>query len=168
MGFVPAGALAIGNSIVTRAGPALVVKAVKWNHRAQGYDVYNFVVEDDHTYFVGKAHGGAWVHNIECNGQFSVIDWSGYPEGGPRPAGPFRLLEGTEYQEARAAANAANGKLHSSYPEFGGYDLHEWHPIKMGGSPTAINNKYPLSRAEHKPYTDFWNGIRDFAKGIRR
>ena len=62
-GFVPAGALAIGNSIVTRAGPPLVVKSVTWKRRTEGYNVYNFVVEDDHSYFVGKANGGAWVHN---------------------------------------------------------------------------------------------------------
>ena len=65
-GFVPAGGLAIGNSIVTRAGPHLVVKSVQWNRRAEGYDVYNFVVEEDHTYFVGNSNGGAWVHNTDC------------------------------------------------------------------------------------------------------
>lgn len=55
-GFVPAGSLCIGNSIVTRAGPPLVVKSVTWNRR----------VEDDHTYFVGKTNGGTWVHNVNC------------------------------------------------------------------------------------------------------
>ena len=65
-GFVPAGALAIGNSIVTRAGPALVVKSVEWKRQADGYEVYNFVVDDLHTYFVGNTSGGAWVHNPIC------------------------------------------------------------------------------------------------------
>ena len=51
-GFVPAGGLAVGNAIVTRAGPALVVQSITWNRRAEGYKVYNFVVEDDHSYFV--------------------------------------------------------------------------------------------------------------------
>lgn len=62
-GFVPAGGLAVGNAIVTRAGPALVVKSVTWHRRPEGYRVYNFIVEDDHTYFVGTHNGGAWVHN---------------------------------------------------------------------------------------------------------
>jgi hypothetical protein len=62
-GFVHARGLAIGNAIVTRAGPALIVKSVEWHHRPQGYTVYNFSVEDDHTYFVGVAAGGVWVHN---------------------------------------------------------------------------------------------------------
>jgi hypothetical protein len=62
-GFVPAGRLAVGNAIVTRAGPALVVQTIRQNRRAEGYTVYNFVVEDDHSYFVGTHNGGAWVHN---------------------------------------------------------------------------------------------------------
>ena len=65
-GFVPAGGLAVGNAIVTRAGPALVVQSITWNRRAEGYTVYNFVVEDDHSYFVGTHDGGAWVHNPIC------------------------------------------------------------------------------------------------------
>src|SRR5689334_20142194 len=62
-GFVPAGGLAVGNAIITRAGPPLVVASIQWNRRAEGYKVYNFVVEDDHSYFVGLTNGGAWVHN---------------------------------------------------------------------------------------------------------
>jgi hypothetical protein len=28
--------------------------------------VYNFTVDGEHTYFVGDANGGAWVHNSHC------------------------------------------------------------------------------------------------------
>ncbi|MBC7804524.1 MAG: hypothetical protein H7145_00035, partial [Akkermansiaceae bacterium] len=76
-GWLPAGGLAIGNSIVTRAGPRMFVKSVKWHRRAEGYAVYNFEVEalsgkdadgeNTHSYFVGKASGGAWVHNGKYN-----------------------------------------------------------------------------------------------------
>jgi hypothetical protein len=38
-------------------------------------------------------------------GSFSISDWSGYPEGLPKPEGPFRLIEGSEYDAARKAAN---------------------------------------------------------------
>ena len=65
-GFVPARRLAVGNAIVTRAGPGLVVQSVTSHRRAKRYTVHNFVVEDDHTYFVGRTNGGTWVHNIEC------------------------------------------------------------------------------------------------------
>ena len=57
-GFVPAGGLAVGNAIVTRAGPTLVVSKVEWERRAEGFAVYNFVVAEDHSCFVGTANGG--------------------------------------------------------------------------------------------------------------
>jgi len=75
-GFVLAGQLGIGTSIVTRAGPALQVTGLTWQKdKAQelaagspgssfgGYTVYNLTVEDDHTFFVGTTGGGTWVHN---------------------------------------------------------------------------------------------------------
>ena len=62
-GFTPAGQLAIGNSIATRVGPTLSVKELVREARPEGVTVYNFTVEDDHTYFVGKINGGLWVHN---------------------------------------------------------------------------------------------------------
>ena len=58
-GFVPAGRLAIGTSIVTRAGPCAVLEKV--TRRFKSATVYNFEVEDFHTYFVGKDE--LWVHN---------------------------------------------------------------------------------------------------------
>ncbi len=71
-GWVEAGSLGVGSSIVSRAGPALTVANVAW-HRAQTlaaqpYTVYNLTVEDDHTYFVGDTAGGTWVHNVGCGG----------------------------------------------------------------------------------------------------
>ena len=62
-GFVLAGQLAVGNSIVTRAGPPVVVVRIDRIHDAKPVRVYNFTVQDDHTYFVGHANGGEWVHN---------------------------------------------------------------------------------------------------------
>lgn len=78
-GFVKAEDLGIGTSIVTRAGPALTLSATMWSaapysgngltlgskpqSEEQGCRVYNFTVEDDHTYFVGTTGGGVWVHN---------------------------------------------------------------------------------------------------------
>jgi len=81
-GWVEAGSLGIGSSIVSRAGPVMTVASVAW-HRGAGveegagsgsgtssgsglFTVYNLTVEDDHTYFVGSTAGGTWVHNTEC------------------------------------------------------------------------------------------------------
>jgi hypothetical protein len=33
---------------------------------AVGIAVFNFTVDEHHTYFVGKTSGGAWVHNRDC------------------------------------------------------------------------------------------------------
>src|SRR5947209_2678578 len=41
----------------------IALRSVRWQRRPDGYRVYNFVVEDDHSYFVGRAGVGAWLHN---------------------------------------------------------------------------------------------------------
>ena len=78
-GWVEAGSLGIGTSIVTRAGPQMAVTALTWQkNKAEelaagssgssfgGYTVYNLTVDGDHTFFVGITGGGTWVHNEEC------------------------------------------------------------------------------------------------------
>ncbi len=57
-GFVKAGELGIGTSIVTRAGPSVQLVSVS---SGAAQTVYNFEVADYHTYFVGL--GEVWVHN---------------------------------------------------------------------------------------------------------
>ena len=86
VGFVEAGQLGIGSAIVTRAGPSLVVKSVEREQHAEGLSVYNFEVEEDHTYFVGKAGGGAWVHNTCWLARMR-------PNGTVRLTGPQNALE---------------------------------------------------------------------------
>ena len=70
-GWVCAGQLAIGNKIVTRAGPNVTI-----THITQGSKttVYNFEVGNTHTYFVGNDRGGLWVHNVSVVGPFSDFD----------------------------------------------------------------------------------------------
>jgi len=73
-GWVEAGSLGIGTSIVSRAGPTLQVTDLTWQkNKAQelartsglgGYTVYNLTVDGDHTFFVGNTGGGTWVHNV--------------------------------------------------------------------------------------------------------
>jgi hypothetical protein len=75
-GWVEAGDLGIGTSIVTRAGPSLTVKNVSWQRDntegktgdtgAKPFTVYNLTVADDHTYFAGDLDGGLWAHNAGC------------------------------------------------------------------------------------------------------
>ena len=59
-GFTPAGEMGIGTSIVTRAGPSATLASSKVRNRTA--TVYNFEVENTHTYFVGQSD--LWVHNF--------------------------------------------------------------------------------------------------------
>ncbi len=88
--------------------------------------------------------------------EFDINDWSGYPKG-PKPNGPFRLVEGEEYDRARADANAANHQLHLDNPSLQGKEIHEIKPVKFGGSPTDIDNKMALTHKQHQEYTTWWN-----------
>jgi len=92
-------------------------------------------------------------------GSFSILDWHGYPSNQARPAGPFRLLKGAEYNQNRRAANASNRKRHKTDASLAGKQIHETHPVKFGGSPTEPLNKTILSPAEHSTLTTWWNRL---------
>ena len=51
--------------------PSLMVKSIQWERSAAGYTVYNLLVQDDHTYFVGN--GQEWVHNGPNDCKTTVI-----------------------------------------------------------------------------------------------
>ncbi|MFA0814297.1 MAG: hypothetical protein ACC608_00745 [Anaerofustis sp.] len=63
--------------------------------------------------------------------QFAIHQWDDYPDG-PRPEGPFKLIDGEEYVNARKAANKANKSLHRNNPESKGKQYHEIHTVKFG------------------------------------
>jgi RHS repeat-associated protein len=101
-------------------------------------------------------------------GPFSINDWSGYPEGLPRPEGPFTLMGRGDpaYEAARQAANTANQRVRGQLGnEAAGMEIHEIHPVQLGGHPTATFNKAVISKAEHARYTRWW---RNFVRAIRR
>jgi RHS repeat-associated protein len=95
------------------------------------------------------------------HGPFSIIDWTGYPTGLPRPKGPFRVIEGQAYNDARAAANAANNALRKKNNLRGQpVEIHEIHPVKLGGDPAAKSNKIVLPRDVHRrEVTPWWNKL---------
>ena len=80
-GFVLAGNLAVGNAIVTRAGPSVYVVQIKRVHSEKLVAVYNFTVQNDHTYFIGTANGGEWVHNTSWTSPGGLRYRSGGPDG---------------------------------------------------------------------------------------
>ncbi|RME56046.1 HNH endonuclease [Candidatus Parcubacteria bacterium] len=117
-----------------------------------GLDALKAVFKTDEVIEIAET-----IDNVE-EGSFSIIDWAGYPNG-PKPEGPFRILEGEEYEKARKAANSVNRAMHRANPSLQGLQIHEIHPIKFGGSPTDLTNKIPLTRPEHAQYTTWWNRL---------
>ncbi|WP_025144874.1 DUF6443 domain-containing protein [Pedobacter jeongneungensis] len=96
-----------------------------------------------------------------ADGTFSIWNWQGYPKDLAKPRGPFNLLYGQDYLNARNAANSANRKL-SLELELKGkeIDIHELIPVKFGGSPNDIQNKVLLDKSFHRQkVTPFWNNI---------
>jgi len=89
------------------------------------------------------------------------VDWAGYPAGVARPQGPFRLIEGVQYDTARNAANQANSAIRREQGLVGKpLDVHEIQPVKFGGSPTDAANKVVLPRDLHRQaVTPWWNRL---------
>lgn len=107
---------------------------------------------------VGGINEGTEYDINEHIGEFDIIDWDGYPDG-PKPTGPFRLLEGDDYDEARGDANQANHHMHEENLELDDLQIHEIQPVKFGGSPTDPDNKIALTPEEHAEYTTWWNNF---------
>ena len=65
--WVEAGTLRVGDYVVDSNGNFLIVQDTKINNYANGVTVYNFTVENNHTYYVGNNE--TLVHNT-CNDVF--------------------------------------------------------------------------------------------------
>ena len=103
-------------------------------------------------------------------GTFIIKDWSNYPDDYvpvPDKNKVWTFLEGDEYNSARDSANTFNRNMRSADPYYAnnGLEIHEIEPVKMGGSPTDINNKTAIQSQVHRRYvTPWWNKIRDEVK----
>ena len=61
-GFVLAGDLEVGTTLIDNEGNELHLQIVRWEQLQNPVPVYNFAVEEFHTYFVGNFN--ALVHNL--------------------------------------------------------------------------------------------------------
>jgi len=122
------------------------------NHPAS---IFRSVGAKGHSTKIGATRN---TQNV-TEGTFSISDWTGYPEGIPKPTGPFRLLQGEEYSAARQAANNANRAIHKAEPSLAGKQIHEIVPVKFDGSPTNLQNKIPLPPHAHSHLTKWWNNL---------
>ena len=137
------------------------VSGTQWNeYFCEKYGAENVVWETNLAETTQSMSG-----NIISDGSFSIVNWEGYPNG-PKPEGPFRILEGEEYITARNEANTANSLLHRQDPLLKGMQIHEIQPVKFDGSPTDIANKMFLTPKEHAAYTTWWNNLLREMSGI--
>jgi len=79
--------------------------------------------------------------------------------------GPFRLLDGEEYLQARATANRVNQNLRRNDPAFKNKDIHEIQPVKFGGSPVSLSNKILLNESQHTRVSISWRNIQRDVEG---
>ena len=63
-GFIEAGSLLVGDKLISVNGDDLIIEDYYIELTEDPISVYNFQVEDFHTYFVGDC--AVWVHNAEC------------------------------------------------------------------------------------------------------
>ena len=63
-GFIEAGNLLVGDKLISVNGEDLTIEDYYIKLTEEPISVYNFQVEDFHTYFVGDC--AVWVHNAEC------------------------------------------------------------------------------------------------------
>ncbi len=64
-GFINAGSLLVGDKLISVNGDDLTIEDYHIELTKEPVSVYNFQVEDFHTYFVGDC--AVWVHNAECS-----------------------------------------------------------------------------------------------------
>ena len=160
-GFVPAMNLVIGSKLINGEGHTVCVENILRESNHDGVEVFNFKVEDYHTYYVGEScilvHNANYV--INKSGNIEITDWEGYPEDMPKPEGEMKLIEGEKYANARKAANSENAKIHRNNPQYKGKQIHEIKPVKFNGSPVDHENKIVLTRIEHAKLTTFWKRL---------
>lgn len=129
-GWVVAGALVVGDVLVTPTGTALL-EAIE--HEAEGATVYNFQVATTHTYYAVAGGTAVLVHN--ANYSAAVDDWanvSGILRDASRGKGNFGVGTGTA-AEAQAAGRAWVGSgARPASDGFGGWvssdGLRMWRP----------------------------------------
>ncbi len=152
-GFINAGSLLVGDKLISVNGEDLFVE----KHRVEEFDepvaVYNFQVEDYHTYFVGES--AVWVHNSECKVSTSRRDHILEGEGPNDPGhGPNRGFGNSAFPDTwtddyaikavEDVANSPNSTWRQSTGPGGGRNA----PVTIGGpdanAPLTTRNGRPV------------------------
>ena len=120
-GFINAGNLLTGDTLISVNGEDLLVPSCYIEER-EHTTVYNFQVEDYHTYFVGEC--GVWVHNRTCTSQ-EIQDIKDHLEGNKSTDGakPDGRINGC-HEESRflSELDVAGGDLTNNIQNVNGVD----------------------------------------------
>ena len=113
-GFVNAGELKVGDMVLTASRECVSIERICMETLKKFEEVYNFQVENFHTYFVGRH--SLWVHN-EC--YLPTADSPGFVSRVDNPDGSVTITKIIKGEPISITyTKAANGKL---YPRFEGY-----------------------------------------------
>jgi RHS repeat-associated protein len=133
-GWTQSGELSIGDNTVTRLGYLAKVVQVTSCGVAT---VYNFEVEETHTYFVGSIDGGVWVHNLSIGETIEAAEAAGM-----RPASYQRP---PNWEKVRKIAEKAK------QPNFSWDEFEAGHPeeqIQVG--PVGTDGWRPIYNGQHR------------------
>ncbi|MBQ3138778.1 MAG: hypothetical protein IJB68_04605, partial [Ruminococcus sp.] len=121
-GFINAGNLLVDDTLISVNGNDLLVSSCYIEECEFATTVYNFQVEDYHTYFVGEC--GVWVHNRTCTSQ-EIQDIKDHLEGNKPTDGakPDGRINGC-HEESRflSELDVAGGDLTNNIQNVNGVD----------------------------------------------
>ena len=152
-GFIEAGHLLVGDKLVSVNGEDLIVEDYYTELTDEPVSVYNFQVEDFHTYFVGDC--AVWVHNAECKVSPSrrehILEGEGPNDPGHGPnrgfgnsAFPDTWTDDYAIKAVENVANSPNSTWQQSTGPGGGRNA----PVTIGGpdvnAPLTTRNGRPV------------------------
>ena len=160
-GFIKAGELIVGDELLDVNGNVLLVENFDVELTDEPVKVYNFKVEDFHTYHVGE--NGVWVHNSNCklikndDGAYDAElsykeDWT--PEQRAEADAKCKALSDADTVKTKVERNdspsveykKAFGK--DSIPA--GKDIDHTIDLQLGGNPDVKVNGKPLDKSVNR------------------
>ena len=160
-GFIKAGELIVGDELLDVNGNVLLVENFDVELTEEPVKVYNFQVEDFHTYHVGE--NGVWVHNANCklikndDGTYDAElsykeDWT--PEQRAEADAKCKALSDADTVKTKVERNdspsveykKAFGK--DSIPA--GKDIDHTIDLQLGGNPDVKVNGKPLDKSVNR------------------
>ncbi len=134
-GFIEAGSLLVGDKLVSVNGEDLFVEDYSIELTEETISVYNFQVEDFHTYFISEYK--VWVHNVDC---MPTEKQKGFVSSKQNPDGSITVTKKINGKNVDIKYTKANDGHY--YPRFEEYADYKNPNIKADFSkPIKVNGK---------------------------